>query len=88
MHLEALGLPEEAALECPGDLALLHNYKHREINYRGCHCVSWPSKKNPLPAPVPPHCMLYSPGLFCHIGDEDKIIQFTFILSTSTYTTK
>lgn len=23
------------------------NYKHREINCRGCHCVSWPSKKNP-----------------------------------------
>lgn len=51
---EAVGLLGEAALECSRELALLHNYRHREINCRRCRCVSWPSKKSPCLFLFPP----------------------------------
>lgn len=51
--------------------------------------MAFQKKTNPLPAPVPPHFTLYPRALFCYIKNEDKIIQFAFILGAQvTYATK
>lgn len=81
---EAVGLPGEAALECSRELALLHNYKHREINCRRCHCVGLPKKALACSCSHPFHGVPPRPILLHQKRGQNNTI-FLHIQSTSHF---